>query len=138
MIYTIYILNKSGGLIYNHDHSIPKIESEIKVSEYPLPVVLDYNKKNVTVIFGQNLQSLCPGHILVSLNGNTVNGNALEDGREVKEIIENKDSYPLTLRFVRPKMTTNEKIYLSSMFYPLFVSILNRANRQPSRFALYV
>lgn len=120
MIYTIYILNKSGGLIYNHDHSIPKIESEIKVNEYPLNLVLDYDKKRTAVLFGHNLSNVNAGHILVSINGNTVNGNVLEDGREVKEIIENKDSYPLALRFCRPKMTTNEKIFLASMFYPLF------------------
>lgn len=48
------------------------------------------------------------------------NGNILEDGREVKEIIENPENYPLTVRFSRPKMTTNEKIFLASMFYPLF------------------
>lgn len=44
----------------------------------------------------------------------------LEDGRNVKDIIENPSEFPLTLKFNRPKMTTNEKIFLASMFYPLF------------------
>jgi trafficking protein particle complex subunit 4 len=57
---------------------------------------------------------------LIAVNGVTVNGNVLEDGKDVKEILENQDNYPLTLRFCRPRMTTNEKIFLASMFYPLF------------------
>ncbi len=117
MIYSLYILNKSGGLIFNYDHSIPKIESEIKV-EYPLNIKLEI-KKQVTVVFGQNL-GVGFGHVLQAINGNTVNGTVCEDGRDVKDILENKENYPLVLRFCRPKMTTNEKIFLASMFYPLF------------------
>lgn len=60
------------------------------------------------------------GHQLTSLNGTPVAGATLDDGRNVQEIIENADNYPLTLKFIRPKMTTNEKIFLASMFYPLF------------------
>ena len=60
------------------------------------------------------------GHILTNLNGLQVNGRQLEDGRDVKEIIDKPENYPLNLRFCRPKMTTNEKIFLASMFYPLF------------------
>lgn len=47
-------------------------------------------------------------------------GRLTEDGRDAFEIIEKKESYPLSLKFGRLKMTTNEKIFLASMFYPLF------------------
>lgn len=60
------------------------------------------------------------GHVLVSINGTPANGSTLEDGRDVRELIENAANFPLTMRFARPKMTTNEKIFLASMFYPLF------------------
>lgn len=60
------------------------------------------------------------GHVLVSINGILVNGSILEDGRDVRTVLENSDNYPLNLKFGRPKMTTNEKIFLASMFYPLF------------------
>lgn len=60
------------------------------------------------------------GHVLTSINGALTNGSILEDGRDVKEVLDNVDNYPLTLKFSRPKMTTNEKIFLASMFYPLF------------------
>lgn len=49
-----------------------------------------------------------------------MNGNVLEDGKDVKEMLENAENYPINLRFCRPRMTTNEKIFLASMFYPLF------------------
>lgn len=57
-------------------------------------------------------------------------GATLEDGRNVQEIIENADNYPLTLKFLRPKMTTNEKIFLASMFYPLF-AIASQLSPEP-------
>lgn len=59
-----------------------------------------------------------------------MNGSTLEDGRNVKDIIENQSDYPLTLKFVRPKMTTNEKIFLASMFYPLF-AIASQLSPEP-------
>lgn len=70
------------------------------------------------------------GHVLISLNGLPVNGSLLEDGRNVKDIIENPNDYPLTLKFTRPKMTTNEKIFLASMFYPLF-AIASQLSPEP-------
>lgn len=68
--------------------------------------------------------------MLVALNGLPVNGTKLEDGRSVREIIENPASYPLKLKFTRPKMTTNEKIFLASMFYPLF-AIASQLSPEP-------
>ena len=60
------------------------------------------------------------GHVLVEINGVPATGSTLEDGRDVKTVIETKSNYPLNIKFSRPKMTTNEKIFLASMFYPLF------------------
>lgn len=70
------------------------------------------------------------GHVLSAVNGVNVNGVTLEDGRDAREIIENKDNYPLNLRFHRPKMTTNEKIVLASTFYPLF-AIASQLSPEP-------
>lgn len=52
MIYGVYIVSKSGGLIFHHDHSVPRIESE-KTFSYPLDLKLDFDKKFITVSFGQ-------------------------------------------------------------------------------------
>lgn len=52
MIYGVYIVSKSGGLIFHHDHSVPRIESE-KTFSFPLDLKLDFDKKFITVSFGQ-------------------------------------------------------------------------------------
>lgn len=52
VIYGIYIVSKSGGLIFNHDHVVPKIETE-KTFSYPLDIKLHYENKKITVEFGQ-------------------------------------------------------------------------------------
>lgn len=52
VIYGVYIVSKSGGLIFNYDHVIPKVEAE-KVFSYPIDITLDYDAKKVSVLFGQ-------------------------------------------------------------------------------------
>uniref|UniRef100_A0A182Y069 Trafficking protein particle complex subunit n=1 Tax=Anopheles stephensi TaxID=30069 RepID=A0A182Y069_ANOST len=128
VIFGVYIVNKSGGLIFNLDHNLPKIETE-KTFSYPLDISLEYEPKRISVAFGQR-DGINVGHHLIAVNGMQVNGAVLEDGRDVKEIIESKDSYPLSLKFSRPKMTTNEKIFLASMFYPLF-AIASQLSPEP-------
>ncbi|XP_075225579.1 trafficking protein particle complex subunit 4-like protein Trs23 isoform X3 [Lycorma delicatula] len=46
------------------------------------------------------------------------------------QVLDNPENYPLTLRFARPRMTTNEKIFLASMFYPLF-AIASQLSPEP-------
>lgn len=52
VIYGVYIVSKSGGLIFQHDHNVPKIENE-KTCSYPLDIKLAYENKKVVVTFGQ-------------------------------------------------------------------------------------
>lgn len=52
VIYGVYIVSKSGGLIFNHDHTVPKIEVE-KSFNFPLDIKLNYENKKVVVAFGQ-------------------------------------------------------------------------------------
>lgn len=53
MIYGVYIVSKSGGLIFNLDHNVPKVETE-KVFNFPLDIKLEYgDPKKVSVSFGQ-------------------------------------------------------------------------------------
>lgn len=76
------------------------------------------------------LSSFSVGHQLIAVNGITVNGVTLDDGKDVKEMLETEVNYPLNLRFCRPRMTTNEKIFLASMFYPLF-AIASQLSPEP-------
>ncbi|XP_066156065.1 trafficking protein particle complex subunit 4 [Euwallacea fornicatus] len=128
VIYSIYIVSKSGGLIFNHDHNVPKIETERKFT-YPLDLKLTCENKKISVQFG-NRDGIQVGHLLYAINGTPVTGRQLDDGRDAMEVIENKENYPLLLKFGRPKMTTNEKIFLASMFYPLF-AIASQLSPEP-------
>ncbi|KAK3930522.1 Trafficking protein particle complex subunit 4 [Frankliniella fusca] len=128
VIYSVYIVSKSGGLIFNYDHNIPKIETE-KTYSFPLEHKLVYQNKQVVVVFGQRNV----GHVLLAVNGAPVNGRTIEDDknpRDVFEVLENPENYPISLKFGRPKMSTNEKIFLASMFYPLF-AIASQLSPQP-------
>lgn len=128
VIYGVYIVSKSGGLIFNHDHNVPKIETE-KTFSYPLDIKLNYENKKIVVSFGQR-DGVMVGHVLMAVNGIVVTGRQLDDGRDAFEVIENEECYPLSLKFGRPKMTTNEKIFLASMFYPLF-AIASQLSPEP-------
>ena len=143
-IFSVYILNRAGGLIYHYDNVTPKSEVE-QVFSYPLDIVLREDDKLV-VIFGErdNIKGSFPlptinitlglalcvideffhihfnlvGHALLAINGEPVTGRRLPDGREAMEIIKDQANYPLNLKFGRPKLTTNERIMLASMFHP--------------------
>lgn len=147
VIYGVYIVSKSGGLIFNHDHNVPRIENE-KTFNYPLDIKLSYENKKIVVSFGQkdgingkkNIQSadstetncelVVVGHVLTAVNSNPIVGQELENGKDVFELLEQPENYPLVLRFSRAKMTTNEKIFLASMFYPLF-AIASQLSPEP-------
>lgn len=70
------------------------------------------------------------GHVLTAVNGLPITGKELDDGRDVLEMLENQENFPITLKFSRSKMTTNEKIFLASMFYPLF-AIASQLSPEP-------
>ncbi|XP_046738283.1 trafficking protein particle complex subunit 4 [Diprion similis] len=128
VIYGVYIVSKSGGLIFNHDHNVPKVETE-RTFTYPLDIQLNYENKKIVVAFGQK-DGIKVGHVLTSVNKNPVNGRELEDGRDVLDMLSNAENFPILLKFSRSKMTTNEKIFLASMFYPLF-AIASQLSPEP-------
>jgi len=70
------------------------------------------------------------GHVLLAINGVPVSGRKLEDGKDAIEMLDDATNYPLNLKFGRPKMTINEKIFLASMFYPLF-AIASQLSPEP-------
>lgn len=50
-IFSVYVLNRAGGLIYHYDHHTPKSEVE-KTFSYPLDITLRGDDK-LEVIFGE-------------------------------------------------------------------------------------
>ena len=117
-IYHVFIVSKAGGLIFNYDHKIPETENE-KTYSYPLDIQLKYENKRVQVAFGER-DGVCIGHVLLAVNGQEVKYKELPDGRDVLELLQDKANFPLNLKFGRPTITTNEKIVLASIFYPLY------------------
>uniref|UniRef100_A0A8D9ECI7 Trafficking protein particle complex subunit n=1 Tax=Cacopsylla melanoneura TaxID=428564 RepID=A0A8D9ECI7_9HEMI len=128
VIYGIYIVSKSGGLIFNYDHTVPKIENEVTF-QYPVNLKLTVENKRVVVSFGQR-DGIVVGHVLTSINGTEVKNSQLDDGTEVLDFLSKPENFPVRLTFTRPKMTTNEKIFLASMFYPLF-AIASQLSPEP-------
>lgn len=58
------------------------------------------------------------GYTLMGVNGIPVEGRFLQnDGTDAMEIIKSPHNYPISLKFGRTKLTTNEKIMLASMFH---------------------
>ncbi|XP_023330535.1 trafficking protein particle complex subunit 4-like [Eurytemora carolleeae] len=129
-IYHIFIVSKSGGLIFNYDHNIPQLENE-KTYSYPLDIKLKFENKRVTVAFGER-DGICMGHVLMTVNGQALNYDKLPDGTGILEFLENKDNFPVNLKFGRAKITTNEKIVLASMFYPLYALAVQLSPEQGS------
>lgn len=49
--------------------------------------------------------------MLVAVNGMRVTGHQLDDGREALQVLQDETNYPINLKFARPRLTTNEKIF---------------------------
>lgn len=52
VIFSVYVVNKAGGLIYQYDNYVPRSEVE-KTFSYPLDLVLKHHDEKVVVSFGQ-------------------------------------------------------------------------------------
>lgn len=52
VIYGVYIVSKSGGLIFNHDQTVPRVETE-RVFNFPIDLKLEFEPKKISVVFGQ-------------------------------------------------------------------------------------
>ncbi|XP_070762229.1 trafficking protein particle complex subunit 4 isoform X5 [Enoplosus armatus] len=52
VIYSVYVVNKAGGLVYQYDNYVPRAEAE-KTFSHPLDLVLKHHDEKVVVSFGQ-------------------------------------------------------------------------------------
>ncbi|KAJ8931063.1 hypothetical protein NQ314_016092 [Rhamnusium bicolor] len=107
VIYGIYIVSKSGGLIFNYDNNVPKIETEKKFS-YPLDIKLQIENKKIIVEFGQR-DGIHVGHVLYAVNGVPVTGRQMDDGQDALEFLDKKENYPVTLKFGPSQLSPEPK-----------------------------
>ena len=117
-VYSVYIINKSGGLIYQKEHLIHENEVE-RTFKYPLGIQFKEMNERLMVAFGEK-DGVKVGHSLIAINGEVLIGRSLPNGAKASDILSDETKYPLTLRFSKPKLSTNEKIVLASMFHSLF------------------
>ncbi|CAJ0953493.1 unnamed protein product [Ranitomeya imitator] len=84
-IFSVYVVNKAGGLIYQLDNQSPRSETE-KTFSFPLDLVLKVHDERVLVSFGQR-DGIKVGHAILSINGIDVNGRYTAEGKEVLEYL---------------------------------------------------
>ncbi len=73
-IFSVYVVNKAGGLIYQYDNYVPRAEVE-KTFSFPLDLVLKIHDEKVIVSFGQRdgIRGVC-----VYSHSHTVTGPLLQ------------------------------------------------------------
>ena len=63
---------------------------------------------------------LAVGHTVLSVNGEVADGRQLknESGvRDVLDVINDSENYPIAIKFGRAKLSSNERIMLAGMFH---------------------
>jgi len=136
VVHSFYVINRSGGLIFSYEHSIPKIELE-KTFSYPLDFVLKQGQKGVVVEFGQR-DGIKVGHTILSINGIPVRGNSIDfsapsstnndddqpvsspTSHDIIEYLADSTNYPVTIKFGRTRLNGNEKLILASIFHSMY------------------
>ncbi|CAF0900951.1 unnamed protein product [Adineta ricciae] len=139
VVHSFYVINRSGGLIFSYEHSIPKIELE-KTFSYPLGFVLAPSDKGVVVQFGQR-DGIKVGHTIISINGVPARGNnidfssapstattnddeppssSLTNSYDIIKYLSDPSHYPVAIKFGRTRLAGNEKLILSSIFHSMY------------------
>lgn len=57
------------------------------------------------------------GHAVLSINGVDVCGKNTADGKDILEYLKDASNYPVSIRFGRARLSSNEKLMLASMFH---------------------
>lgn len=57
------------------------------------------------------------GHAVLSINGVDVVGKNTAEGKDIMEYLKDPANYPVSIRFGRARLSSNEKLMLASMFH---------------------
>ncbi|XP_065738355.1 trafficking protein particle complex subunit 4 isoform X3 [Phocoena phocoena] len=80
-IFSVFVVNKAGGLIYQLDSYAPRAEAE-KTFSYPLDLLLKLHDDRVLVAFGQR-DGIRVGHAVLAINGVDVSGKLFAIGSQL-------------------------------------------------------
>ena len=64
------------------------------------------------------------GHTVLSVNGQMADGRSLKSDsgvRDILDVINDSENYPIAIKFGRAKLSSNEKIMLAGMFHSLVI-----------------
>ena len=78
LIYSTYIINKAGGLIYQKESVAAQPEAEV-VMKYPLGLSLKIMDDKIMVTFGEK-EGIKVGHQITCINGETLVGKSMPTG----------------------------------------------------------
>lgn len=117
-IFSCFVVNKAGGLIFQYDHHKETVEME-KTFSYPLDLKLEAQSDGICVVFGQR-DGIKVGHVVLAVNGKAAQGARLEDGTDILKVIEDEENFPISIKFGQPRLSSNQKIMMASMFHSLF------------------
>lgn len=54
---------------------------------------------------------------MLSINGVDVMGKSTAEGKDILEYLKDPSNYPVSIRFGRARLSSNEKLMLASMFH---------------------
>lgn len=60
------------------------------------------------------------GYSLLAINGDPIVGRKYKDQDIIDDFLANEDNFPVNLKFGWPRLSTNEKIVMASMFHSMY------------------
>lgn len=98
VIFSVYVVNKAGGLIYQYDNYVPRAEVE-KTFSFPLDLVLKHHDEKVVVSFGQRdgIRGIVSEHTLAcftNLANVSFNGSVCFMCCICRHLLMNRQCYP--------------------------------------------
>ncbi|XP_065831745.1 trafficking protein particle complex subunit 4-like isoform X2 [Oscarella lobularis] len=117
-IYSIYIVNRAGSLIYHYDHVANASSTELVKSYSRHPIDLVFKESERLVVQYGDKETI--GLSVVGVNDEAVQGKTLHSGQRILDFLAEPSNFPIRLRFAKPRLTSNERIMLGSMFHSLY------------------
>ncbi|OQV22212.1 Trafficking protein particle complex subunit 4 [Hypsibius exemplaris] len=123
VVYSLFVINKAGSLIYHYDHNLQRMEVE-KTFSFPLQFILDFVDDRLVVRFGE-MDGIKVGYAVLTVNGISVNGRMIQDVEnqgetDVLAYLQDSSHFPVSIKFGRPPLRANERIMLASTFHSLY------------------
>ncbi|XP_063714693.1 trafficking protein particle complex subunit 4-like [Symsagittifera roscoffensis] len=120
LIYRVAVINQEGQLIKSFEKNLDYPEIE-KTFSYPLDIQLKLSDKGkrVVVEFGER-DGVKIGHAISAINGKQTLGPRTASGQWILTFLSEPQNFPLSIRFCRPKPTSDEELTMYSLLYTMY------------------